>query len=168
MTDFIVSEGVDQEQSLLSAIAAVESMSQHPLAKAVVNYAHQQWAEKVEVSNFQSVTGKGAYAEIDGMRTYIGSLGWAQELSSLPEEVLQQATSFNVKENLSWRLSRVQHYSGLLAVADPIRAESQEVLKQLKEIGIRHTVMLTGDHQATAEAIAAELGVTDVRAGSDA
>lgn len=56
-------------------------------------------------------------------------------------------------------------FSGLLAVADPIRAESRDVLEQLKSIGIRHTVMLTGDHQVTAEAIAAELGVTDVRAG---
>ena len=56
-------------------------------------------------------------------------------------------------------------YSGLIAVADPIREESQEVLQKLKEIGIRHTVMLTGDHKQTAEAIGAELGMTDVRAG---
>ena len=83
VTDFIVSDEVAQEP-LLSAIAAVESMSQHPLAKAVVDYAHQHGAQKVTVSNFQSVTGKGAYAEIDGMTTYIGSLSWSQELSSLP------------------------------------------------------------------------------------
>ncbi len=164
VTDFIVSEEVAQEQ-LLSAIAAVESMSQHPLAKAVVNYAHQNGAQKVEVSNFQSVTGKGAYAEIDGETTYIGSLSWAQELSSLPEAMLQRAVSLQRQGKSVMAIVTGTAFSGLLAVADPIRAESRDVLKQLKEIGIRHTVMLTGDHQVTAEAIATELGVTDVRAG---
>ena len=164
VTDFIVSEEVAQEQ-LLSAIAAVESMSQHPLAKAVVDYAHQNGAQKVDVSNFQSVTGKGAYAEIDGMTTYIGSLSWAQELSSLPEAMLQQAASLQRQGKSVMAIVTGTEFSGLLAVADPIRAESRGVLEQLKSIGIRHTVMLTGDHQVTAEAIAAELGVTDVRAG---
>ena len=56
-------------------------------------------------------------------------------------------------------------YSGLIAVADPIREESRAVLQKLKDIGIRHTVMLTGDHPQTANAIAAELNVTDVHAG---
>ncbi|HJF34054.1 MAG TPA: cadmium-translocating P-type ATPase [Sporosarcina psychrophila] len=164
VTDFIVSEEVVQEQ-LLSAIAAVESMSQHPLAKAVVDYAHQHGAQKVDVSNFQSVTGKGAYAEIEGMTTYIGSLSWAQELSSLPKEMLQQAASLQRQGKSVMAIVTGTEFSGLLAVADPIRKESHDVLEQLKRIGIRHTVMLTGDHQVTAEAIAAELGVTDVRAG---
>ncbi|WP_399630517.1 heavy metal translocating P-type ATPase [Sporosarcina sp. SG10008] len=164
VTDFIVGKEIAQEQ-LLSAIAAVESMSQHPLAKAVVDYAHQHGAQKVVVSNFQSVTGKGAYAEIDGMTTYIGSLSWAQELSSLPEDILQQAASLQRQGKSVMAIVTGTDFSGLLAVADPIRAESRDVLEQLKSIGIRHTVMLTGDHQVTAEAIAAELGVTDVRAG---
>jgi len=164
VTDFIVGKEIAQEQ-LLSAIAAVESMSQHPLAKAVVDYAHQHGAQKVVVSNFQSVTGKGAYAEIDGMTTYIGSLSWAQELSSLPEDILQQAESLQRQGKSVMAIVTGTDFSGLLAVADPIRAESRDVLEQLKSIGIRHTVMLTGDHQVTAEAIAAELGVSDVRAG---
>ncbi|MEK4713173.1 heavy metal translocating P-type ATPase [Sporosarcina sp. FSL K6-5500] len=164
VTDFIVGKEIAQEQ-LLSAIAAVESMSQHPLAKAVVDYAHQHGAQIVAVSNFQSVTGKGAYAEIDGMTTYIGSLSWAQELSSLPEDILQQAASLQRQGKSVMAIVTGTDFSGLLAVADPIRAESRDVLEQLKSIGIRHTVMLTGDHQVTAEAIAAELGVTDVRAG---
>jgi len=164
VTDFIVGEEVAREQ-LLSAIAAVESMSQHPLAKAVIDYAHQHGAQKVEVSNFQSVTGKGAYAEIDGMTTYIGSLSWAQELSALPESMLQQAATLQRQGKSVMAIVTGTKFSGLLAVADPIRAESRGVLEQLQSIGIRHTVMLTGDHQVTAEAIATELGVTDVRAG---
>jgi Cd2+/Zn2+-exporting ATPase len=164
VTDFITTETVNQDQ-LLSAIAAVESMSQHPLAKAVVNYAYQNGARKVDVSNFQSVTGKGAYAEIDGVITYIGSLNWAQEHTSLPVTMLQQAASLQQQGKSVMAVVTGTAFSGLLAVADPIREESREVISQLKSIGIRHTVMLTGDHQVTAEAIAAELGVTDVRAG---
>ncbi|KAA0948448.1 cadmium-translocating P-type ATPase [Sporosarcina sp. ANT_H38] len=164
VTDFIVTE-IDGQEKLLSAIAAVESMSQHPLAKAVVNYAHKNGAQKVDASNFQSITGKGAYAEIEGVITYIGSLSWAQELSSLPEQMLQQAVTLQQQGKSVMAIVTGTTFSGLLAVADPIREESRDVLRQLKNIGIRHTVMLTGDHQVTAEAIAAELGVTDVRAG---
>lgn len=164
VTDFIVNEEVAKEQ-LLSAIAAVESMSQHPLAKAIVEYARNNGAENVAVENFQSVTGKGAYAEINGVKTSIGSIGWAQELSSLPEAMLQQASSLQREGKSVMAIVTGTAFSGLLAVADPIRLESQAVLEQLKAIGIRHTVMLTGDHQTTAQAIAEKLGIEDVRAG---
>ncbi|WP_318617891.1 heavy metal translocating P-type ATPase [Sporosarcina sp. YIM B06819] len=164
VTDFIVNEGVEKGR-LLSSIAAVESMSQHPLAKAIVNYARNNGAETVEVINFQSVTGKGAYAEINGVITSIGSIDWAQELSSLPEAMLQQAASLQREGKSVMAIVTGTAFSGLLAVADPIRVESQAVLEKLKAIGIRHTVMLTGDHQTTAQAIADKLGVEDVRAG---
>lgn len=164
VTDFIVNEGVAKDQ-LLSAIAAVESMSQHPLAKAVVDYARNNGAENVAVTKFQSITGKGAYAEINGVKTSIGSIGWAQELSSLPETMLQQAAALQREGKSVMAIVTGATFSGVLAVADPIRVESQDVLAQLKEIGIHHTVMLTGDHQTTAQAIADKLGVEDVRAG---
>lgn len=164
VTDFIV-HGTANQKQLLSAIAAVESMSQHPLAKAVVDYARENGAQKIDVANFQSVTGKGAYAEIDGVTTYIGSLSWAGELSSLPEMMLQKAASLQRQGKSVMAIVTGESFSGLLAVADPVRGESRKVLQQLNSIGIRHTVMLTGDHQVTAEAIAGELGVTDVRAG---
>ncbi|MCG7336758.1 cadmium-translocating P-type ATPase [Sporosarcina sp. ACRSM] len=164
VTEFIVRQGMDR-QSLLCSIAAVESLSQHPLAKAIVNYADQQGAERLEATGFQSVTGKGAYAKIAHQTVYIGSLSWIQELASVPEEVLQQAAALQQEGKSVMAVVLDGEYSALLAVADPIRAESGEVLKELKEIGIRHTVMLTGDHPTTAKAIAEKLGVTDVRAG---
>ncbi|MBE1555139.1 heavy metal translocating P-type ATPase [Sporosarcina limicola] len=164
VTDFIVYGEVEKEQ-LLSAIAAVESMSQHPLAKAVTTYAHQNGAEKRSVSNFQSVTGKGAYAEVDGITLSIGSLDWAHELSSLPKEASQQGAALQHEGKTVMAIVTGTEFKALLAVADPIREESRSVLRELNEIGIRHTVMLTGDHQATAEAIAKDLNVTDVRAG---
>ena len=164
VTDFIPSGSVDKVK-LLESIAAVESLSQHPLAKAVVNYAHGNGAEKIEASNFQSVTGKGAYAIIDGVETYIGSIDWAQELSSIPEEALQQATELQRAGKSVMAVVIGSDYSGLLAVADPVRAESFEVLRKLKKIGLAHTVMLTGDHPDTAKAIATQLDMADVRGG---
>ncbi|MCZ2260388.1 heavy metal translocating P-type ATPase [Sporosarcina sp. G11-34] len=164
VTDFIPVGNVDKKQ-LLESIAAVESLSQHPLAKAITTYAYRNDARKVEVTNFQSVTGKGAYAEVGGMTTYIGSVNWAAELSSLPEGVLQRATELQRSGKSVMAVVLGTDYSGLIAVADPVREESRSILKELKSIGIHHTVMLTGDHPETAQAIAADLGMTDVRGG---
>jgi len=164
VTDFIPESNVDQAK-LLASVLAVESLSQHPLAKAVVNYALENGAGKVEAFSFQSVTGKGAYAIIDGETIYIGSIGWAQELSVLPKAALQQATDLQGAGKSVMAIVIGSSYSGLLAVADPVRTESLEVLRKLKKIGIEHTVMLTGDHPVTAAAIATQLEMTDVRGG---
>ena len=64
----------------MHSIAAVESLSQHPLAKAIVNFAHENGVANGKVGNFQSVTGKGAYGTVLGVKTYIGSIDWAAEL----------------------------------------------------------------------------------------
>ncbi|WP_342514238.1 heavy metal translocating P-type ATPase [Sporosarcina sp. FSL K6-1522] len=164
VTNFLLSEGVEKAQ-LLGAVAAVEEMSQHPLAKAVTNYARENGATMSVATNFQSVTGKGVYADVEGKRVYVGSLSWAEELSSLPSDMLQQAAILQREGKSVMAIVMDTDFGGLLAVADPVREESQIVLQKLKDIGIRHTVMLTGDHQTTAEAIAEKLGVEDVRAG---
>ena len=79
VTDFIVSDGVDKSE-LLQSIVAVEALSQHPLAKAIVNYAHNNGVVPGEAANFQSITGKGAHAVIDGVTTSIGSIELVAEL----------------------------------------------------------------------------------------
>ena len=162
--DFIVAKDVDSEK-LLHSVAAVESLSQHPLANAIVNYAKSRGIGTAEVTGFQSVTGKGAYGIVGGIATYIGSIDWAQELSAVPEDALRRATDLQREGKSVMAIVRETDYCGLIAVADPVREESKKVLQKLKDIGINHTVMLTGDHQETAEAIAAGLGMTDVRAG---
>ena len=164
VTNFFMSDGVEKAQ-LLGAVAAVEEMSQHPLAKAVTNYAHENGATMSVATNFQSVTGKGAFADVEGKRVCIGSLSWAEELATLPADVLQQVSTLQREGKSVMAIVTDSDFSGLLAVADPVREESRVVLQKLKKIGIRHTVMLTGDHQTTAEAIAEKLGVEDVRAG---
>ena len=164
VSDFKIESKVNKEE-LLSAVAAVESLSQHPLAKAIVNYAHESGVETVEVTDFQSVTGKGAYGTVNGLKIAVGSLNWAQELSAMPEAALQFATKLQCEGKSVMAIVIDTDYSGLIAVADPIREESKAVLQKLKGIGIHHTVMLTGDHKQTGEAIGGSLGMTDVRAG---
>ncbi|MFD1927657.1 heavy metal translocating P-type ATPase [Sporosarcina siberiensis] len=165
VTDFIPSENVSNNHQLLSSIAAVESLSQHPLAKAVSTYAYKNGAQKLEALNFQSVTGKGAYAEIEGQKVFVGSILWAQEMTTLPEAMLLKATELQQLGKSVMAIITNTSFSGLIAVADPVRTESKDVLRKLKEIGIKHTVMLTGDHPDTAEAIAKDVGITDVRGG---
>jgi Zn2+/Cd2+-exporting ATPase len=164
VVDFLPNEGVEKEQ-LLGEIAAVESLSQHPLAKAIVNYAIEKGVKPIEAIDFQSVTGKGAFATVGEGLVYVGSIDWIQEISSVPSEALQKISTLQREGKSVMAIATGTEYSGLIAVADPIREESRSILQKLKDIGIRHTVMLTGDHKQTAVAIAEKLGMTDVRAG---
>lgn len=164
VTDFIASEAI--EENILEAVSAVESMSQHPLARAIVSYAEGQGVKQAEIVNFQSVTGKGAYGEVSGSLVYVGSMKWAAELAEVPSEMNQRAEQLQREGKSVMAILMNQTFQALIAVTDPLREESSDVLRQLKDVGIRHTVMLTGDDQRTAEAIASTVGLTDVRAGS--
>ncbi|WOV87126.1 heavy metal translocating P-type ATPase [Sporosarcina oncorhynchi] len=161
VTDFITIDGARAD--LLQLVAAVESMSQHPLARAIVTYAKGKGS--TSVTNFQSVTGKGAYAQVDGELVHVGSIKWAEELAQLPADMKRQAETLQRTGKSVMAVLVNETFQALIAVTDPLREESSEVLQKLKDIGIRHTVMLTGDDQRTAEAIAGQVGVTDIRAG---
>lgn len=163
VTDFIAEDR--EKRTILQAVAAVESMSQHPLARAIVDYAKGQGIGEAELRNFQSVTGKGAVGEVDGVTVHVGSMKWASELAELPAEMQQRAEELQLAGKSVMAVVMNQTFRALIAVTDPLREESMDVLRQLKDVGIRHTVMLTGDDVRTAEAIAKLAGVTDVRAG---
>ena len=161
VTDYITIEGVRTD--LLQLVASVESMSQHPLARAIVTYA--KGTGSASVTDFQSVTGKGAYARVDGELVHVGSMKWAEELAQLPADMKRQAETLQLTGKSVMAVLVNETFQALIAVTDPLREESGDVLRKLNDIGIRHTVMLTGDDQRTAEAIAGEVGVTDIRAG---
>lgn len=163
VTDCIIEANYDTKQALAS-IAAVEAISQHPLAKAIVRYANAKGAPIKEATGFQSVTGKGAYAQVDGQRVGVGSLQWASEQVALPETTIELAHTLQQEGKSVMAFVIGDQLGGLIAVADSIRAESPKVIQQLKEIGMQHIVMLTGDHEQTATAIAHRVGVTDVQA----
>ncbi|ANU15074.1 heavy metal translocating P-type ATPase [Planococcus halocryophilus] len=157
VTDVIAQDAITEEE-LLKLAASVETMSQHPLAKAISKKAASTYPSE----NFNSVTGKGAYATVNEESIYVGSLSWAEEKGlRIPEKARKlQESGKSVTAVFSEKV-----LLGIIAIADAIRVESPSIIKQLKAMGIDHTIMLTGDHPATATAIASEIGMTDVRAG---
>lgn len=155
----------NKKASLLRAVAVVESLSQHPLAKAIVNYAKAEDVGDSEVTGFQSLTGKGAYGEVEGEKYTIGSLQWIASLTTIPQEETEHVQALQHEGKSVMAIMQGDQYAGYIAVADPIREESSALLRKLKEIGIRHTVMLTGDDERTGKAIGNALHMTDVRAG---
>lgn len=163
VTDFVVVEE-NEELHVLEAVVAVEGMSQHPLARAIVTYGGERDVHREEAQQFQSVTGKGAYAMYKNQSVAIGSIQWATELTHVPVDYLERATTLQAEGKSVMAIIIDDVFKGLIAVADPVREESAEVMHKLKDIGIAHTVMLTGDHRVTAQAIAANIGMTDVRA----
>nr|MBF6634669.1 heavy metal translocating P-type ATPase [Planococcus sp. (in: firmicutes)] len=157
VTDVLV-QGTVTKEELLKLAASVEAMSQHPLARAITKEAAGVYASE----NFNSVTGKGAYADVNEETISVGSLTWAEEKGlHIPEKARKLQKSGKSVTAVFSETTLL----GIIAVADAIRTESPSIIQKLKAMGINQTIMLTGDHPATAKAIAAEIGVTDVRAG---
>jgi Cd2+/Zn2+-exporting ATPase len=157
VTDVYAQEGY-KEDEVLKIAASVEAMSQHPLARAITGRVPEIYS----ITAFKSVTGKGVTASVNGVPVYVGSLGWAAEFGfTVPQayEKLQESGKSVVAVFSDMELI------GLVAVADAIRPESPAIIQALKNMGIEQTIMLTGDHPVTAQAIAGQIGVTDVRAG---
>ena len=152
------------EKRLLQVAGAVETKSQHPLARAILQYAFVQKLYVPQVEEFQSVTGKGATGIVDGKHVYVGSLSWISTLIDVPAEVFTQARVYESEGKSLVAVTQGDVFLGLIAVADEVRDESAAILQQLSDIGIRESVMLTGDGQRTAEAIAKTLGVQHIRA----
>jgi len=161
----IVTTGNWSEDYVLQLVAAVEKQSQHPLAKAILNRLHDKKLSELIPTNFQSVTGKGAYATVDNQIIYVGSMKWATSLTSVDQNIESQVK--NLQEQGKTVVAAVSNNQliGLVAIADQLRHESKDVLNKLNALKVKHMVMLTGDAEPTAQAIATSLKMTDVRAG---
>ena len=157
LTDVLPEEGYTREE-VIKLAASVESLSQHPLARAIAKQAPELYPSE----RFKSLTGKGVHAEIGGTRIRVGSLKWAEEHGFHAPEA-----AYRLQESgkSAMAVFSGKHLFGVIGVADAIREESPRIIQALKDIGVQQTIMLTGDHPATAKAIAAEIGVTDIRAG---
>ncbi|MED4599696.1 heavy metal translocating P-type ATPase [Paenibacillus validus] len=158
--------GTIDEKGLLAIAAVIEKGSQHPLASAIVRKAESICADlSLTVEDFQSITGKGVKAKVNGELYYIGSPKLFTELhSNMNVETNQRIEVLQKQGKTVMVLGTEQQVLALIAVADEVRDSSEDVIKQLHEIGIKKTIMLTGDNQATAEAIGQRLNVTDVKA----
>lgn len=150
---------------LIQKVMSIETYSGHPLAQAIVKYGSEKHIHALEVENFQSITGKGAEGIVHGKKWSVGSVAWILSVSTVPTEVIARTEQLQSEGNTVMLAVEDGQYKGFIAVADPIRTTSKKVLQDLKNAGIKHTVMLTGDDNRTANAIAAKLGMTDVEAG---
>ena len=163
VTEMVPVEGVT-EQELLTLAAALEQKSEHPLAKAVLAYAAQQGLQAPAVTDFTALPGNGLSARLEGRSIYGGSLSFIQTQTQVPAALAQQAQQLAEQGKTPLFFGGEKKLLGVIAVADTIKEDSPEAIRQLRQMGIR-VVMLTGDNQRTAEAIARQAGVDQVIAG---
>ncbi len=160
----IITLTTQTEDQLLAQIAAVEKYSQHPLARAILDEAFKRKIYVNTSVGFQSVTGKGAYSTVDGQLIYVGSPSWISEFHTINEALHTQVEELAKKGQSIIMAATEQEILGIIAIADSIREESAQVIGQLNTLGIKQIVMLTGDSQVTANTIASEIGISNVRA----
>ena len=160
VTDIIPSDGI-LEKDLVLIAASIESMSEHPLAKAVAEYVE---GEKLGLSDFMELPGKGLYAKYNNAELYAGNMKFIGSKVSIPISVIKQAEELAAVGKTPLLFAKGGSLLGLIAVADTIKPDSAQAVEQLKGMGIR-VVMLTGDNERTATAIGKEAGVDEVIAG---
>ena len=163
VTDLLPAEGVT-ETELLTLAAALESRSEHPLAKAVLADAEAKAITPPEVTDFAALPGNGLAAKLDGMDIYAGNAAFIQTKLTLPAALAQQAEKLAAEGKTPLFFGGAGRLLGVIAVADTIKEDSPEAIRQLQNMGIR-VVMLTGDNQRTADAIGRQAGVDKVIAG---
>ena len=163
VTDLLPAEGVT-ETELLTLAAALESRSEHPLAKAVLADAEAKAITSPEVTDFAALPGNGLAAKLDGMDIYAGNAAFIQTKLTLPAALAQQAEKLAAEGKTPLFFGGAGRLLGVIAVADTIKEDSPEAIRQLQNMGIR-VVMLTGDNQRTSDAIGRQAGVDEVIAG---
>ena len=163
VTDVLPAPGVTDEQ-LIAAAYALEQKSEHPLAHAVVERAQDLGLKAQEVSDFAALPGNGLTAMLDGEALSGGSLAFISGRTEVSGDMRAQADHLSGEGKTPLLFSRGGRLLGMIAVADAIKPESSQAVRELQNMGIR-VVMLTGDNQRTAEAIGRQAGVDQVIAG---
>ena len=168
VTDFNVMNKQVNEKELLSIITALEYRSQHPLASAIMKKAEEEniTYSDLLVEDFSSITGKGIKGIVKGITYYIGSPKLFKELaiSNFNEKLEQNITTLQNQGKTAMVVGTEKEILAVIAVADEVRESSKEVIKKLHQLGIKKTIMLTGDNKGTANAIGGHVGVSDIQA----
>ncbi len=159
----VVPAGTVAEADLLRLAASLERGSEHPLASAIVSGAEGRGIPLSVVSGFRSITGKGVVGFVEGREVALGNAALFEELTIESEGLRQKAEELRNDGQTVMFVSIERKAAGLVSVSDPIKASSAEAIGMLRELGLR-IVMLTGDSRTTAEAVARQLGIDDVRA----
>ncbi|WP_026753621.1 heavy metal translocating P-type ATPase [Sediminibacter sp. Hel_I_10] len=161
----VVPLGDIEENELLKIAVAVENLSDHPLAKAVVRDGKERLkgTDITDASDLEAVLGKGIKASLGKDKIYIGNLDLYEDLDEAKpsEEISNKVKELEGGGNTTMLIRRNKEYIGIIALMDTPREAAKETLKKLKEIGIKRMIMLTGDNQKVADAVAKEIGLTD-------
>lgn len=163
VTDIIPSENYTQDD-LLSYASSLESKSEHPLAKAVVQKAIDSNIKTLDTTDFKSLTGNGVSAKINGKTIVGGSVKHIFSITNIDENIIKQADDLATKGKTPLLFVMDNRLLGIIAVADVVKSDSPKAIKELQNMGIK-VVMVTGDNEKTAQAIAKESGVDEVIAG---
>ena len=163
VTDLLPAEGVT-ETELLTLAAALEGRSEHPLARAVLAYAEEKQLELPSVTDFTALPGNGLTAKLEGKEIFGGSAAFISTKVSIPAVLQTEAAALAAQGKTPLFFGGAGRLLGVIAVADTIKEDSPQAIRELRNMGIR-VVMLTGDNQRTAEAIGRQAGVDEVIAG---
>ena len=163
VTDIIPSENYT-EDNLLSYASSLESKSEHPLAKAVVQKAIDSSIKTLDTTDFKSLTGNGVSAKINGKTIVGGSVKHISSIANIDENIIKKADDLATKGKTPLLFVMDNQLLGIIAVADVVKSDSPKAIKELQNMGIK-VVMVTGDNEKTAQAIAKESGVDELIAG---
>ncbi len=163
VTDIISAENISEEQ-LLSLAYSLEIKSEHPLAKAINEKGEELKLTPADAQNFKALSGNGVTAEINGKTLYGGSIKFISEQITVDENIVKTAEALADEGKTPLLFSIENRLLGIIAVADVIKEDSPQAIKELQNMGIK-VVMLTGDNEKTANAIGKIAGVDEVIAG---
>ncbi|MEC1158929.1 heavy metal translocating P-type ATPase [Cytobacillus horneckiae] len=168
VTDYNVFSKQTNEKELLSIITALEYRSQHPLASAIMKKAEVENVNysEIVVEDFSSITGKGIKGIIKGITYYIGSPRLFKELSNsiFDKQIEASVEALQIQGKTAMVVGTESEILAIIAVADEVRESSKTVIQKLHQLGIKKTIMLTGDNKGTANAIGEQVGVSDIQA----
>ncbi|RMG43541.1 MAG: heavy metal translocating P-type ATPase, partial [Methanobacteriota archaeon] len=159
----ITVNGASKEE-LLSIAASMESRSEHPLAEAILQYARRHRVTPSPVGSFEALTGRGIRGEIGGKTYFLGNHRLFEESGWCDEQIHPYLEKFKNQQHTAVILGSQEKVLGVIAIADAPRKGAAEAIQRLRKAGVKKFVMVTGDNQSTAEAIARELGIDEVRA----
>ena len=153
------------EDTLLRLAVSLENKSEHPLARAVMNYATDKGYQPAQVADFKALPGNGLTATLDGQPVYGGNESFIRtHVDRIPAQMQEESRRLAREGKTPLFFAQNNHLCGMIAVADTVKEESPRAIRELKEMGIQ-VVMLTGDNRETAEAIGRQAGVDHVIAG---
>lgn len=162
LTDVIAAGDLDRTR-VLALAAALERGSEHPLAEAILTGAEAEACPKLDVTDFDAVTGKGVRGSVDGAQTALGNPALMREMGLSLDAVEAQIETLQSDGKTAMLLAHAGQIAGIVAVADRIKDSTPDAIKALQDAGLK-LVMATGDSRRTAEAVASQLGIDEIRA----